>query len=576
MKEILQKNKKILVFLFSIIIVSLFKINPLIDGDFSQKLIGNSIDYVLYAILLMVATLKVFEIKDKRMYVIAFIVSLILTGCHIIGYAGVNGISYLSKVLWLKAIGYLGLFYIAVLVFYNFLNKIELKNEKWRLSNKKIFFFSWILIFICYIPYLLKFFPGITTMDSTYQIYQSVGHMDLINSHPIFHTMLISIVMNIGNFIQDYNLGIALYSVCQMVFMSGVFAFCILYMKKKNVPKVLIIFSFIYYAIHPMFSMYSVTMWKDIPFSIAITLYTISMVELATNTEKFLESKLRITFFIVSALLTMFFKHNGFYIILLSIPFVLFYVRKYFKKLLVIYVLLIVFYKIVNGPVLDILNVKPTLPSEALSIPIQQLSRVVATAQISDDEYNEIREWICAEQDVIREEYNPRLSDPMKKYFNNERFKEDKISFIKVWLKYLGKYPSVYVQSFLSNTYGYWYPEAKYWMFQRSVGENELGMHQDSKLDIKLLDEVVEDRNVPIISMVTSLGFAFWITGIMAFYVIYKKEYKKIIIFIPVMVLWLTSIASSVFCEFRYMFGFFTTMPIILSTFIIKDIKEKI
>lgn len=61
----------------------------------------------------------------------------------------------------------------------------------------------------------------------------------------------------------------------------------------------------------------------------------------------------------------------------------------------------------------------------------------------------------------------------------------------------------------LYNTYGYWYPETQYWMFQRSIGENKLGMHSDSKVNIKLFDVEMEERNIPIISMMTSLGFAF-------------------------------------------------------------------
>lgn len=578
MKNLIEKNKKLIAFIFSALIVSFMKINVALDGTFIQKLCGNSLDTVIYTILLTIAMLKVWEVKDRRLDVISLIVAIILAICQFLGIVITNGYSFFSKVLLVKVIGYVGIFYVIIKLVYSYISS-NVKAEKWnfkKISNKTFFIATWVIIFICYIPYFLRYFPGIATTDSVYQMYQAIGNMKLVNSHPIFHTFIISIALHIGKAISSYNLGVAIYSVWQMLFMSGVFAFCLYYMKKKDVPKSIIILSLVYYAIHPMFSMYSVTMWKDIPFSISITLYTISMIELATNADRFLSSKLKVTFFIISALFTMFFKHNGFYIVLLSIPFVLFYVRKHLKKLAIIYVILVIFYKVINGPVLSMLNVSPTLSSEALSIPIQQLSRVVALADISDDEYNEIREWIVANKENIKNEYNPRLSDPMKRYFNNERYKTDKASFYKLWFKYLKKYPMVYVQSFLCNTYGYWYPETQYWMFQRNIEDKELGLYSDSKLNIKLPDNVIEERNVPIISMISSLGFAFWITGIMAFYSIYKKEYKKLIIYIPVMVLWLTSIASSVFCEFRYMFGFFTTMPLIISAFMIKNNDDNV
>ena len=579
MKKIVKKYKNVIIFCISIIILSLTKLNLTIEGNFFEKMRGNSLDFVFEAIFLMIGIDKLTYIYEKRLSIFSGIVGLILSICQIVGYAVINNISLFSKILLLKFIGYWALFYIVIMLVYYFLNKTnkEEKEEKWKFTDIKLFFIIWAVIFLSYIPYFLKYFPGIASTDSIYQIYQATGNMNLINSHPIFHTMIISGAMNLGKIIGSYNIGVGIYSIIQMLFMSGIFSYTACYMKKKKIPKVAIICSIVFFAIFPVMPMYSITMWKDIPFGVSILLYVISMVELATNADQFLNSKKGVLFLIVSALFTMFFKHNGFYIVLLSIPFVLFFIREHIKKLLIIFVGLIIFYKLINGSLLTALNVAPTLPSEALSIPIQQLSRVVAIEDIEDIELKEINEWIITDKATIKEEYNPRLSDPMKKYFNNERFKNEKIEFFKLWFKYLKKYPNTYVQSFLCNTYGYWYPDTQYWMFQRNLEDEKLNLKRESKLSVKLLDVIIEDRNVPVISTLTSLGFVFWITGIMLFYTIYKKEYKKIIIFVPVIILWLTSIASSVFCEYRYMYGAFTAIPIIVLSFLIKEndkIKE--
>ena len=149
------------------------------------------------------------------------------------------------------------------------------------------------------------------------------------------------------------------------------------------------------------------------------------------------------------------------------------------------------------------------------------------------------------------------------------------MSFIKVWAKYLIKYPKKYIESFFANNYGYWYPEAHYWMFAKSLNDEKLNLKKESKLDIELLDSVIEERNIPVVSMITSLGFEFSVTGIMMFYVIYRKKYKMIIIYVPALILWLTAMASSVFCEYRYLFGLIVCLPLII-TIALKGYNEEI
>ena len=61
----------------------------------------------------------------------------------------------------------------------------------------------------------------------------------------------------------------------------------------------------------------------------------------------------------------------------------------------------------------------------------------------------------------VWEDYNPILSDPVKFNFNNEYFSENKSEFISIWLKLFVKYPKDYIEAFISNSYGYYYPEVR-------------------------------------------------------------------------------------------------------------------
>ena len=73
-------------------------------------------------------------------------------------------------------------------------------------------------------------------------------------------------------------------------------------------------------------------------------------------------------------ILTMILKHNGFYIVFLSCPFVILALRKYWKKISIIYISIIILYYLFNNIALNALNVAPSPPVEALSIPVQQSS----------------------------------------------------------------------------------------------------------------------------------------------------------------------------------------------------------
>jgi hypothetical protein len=65
--------------------------------------------------------------------------------------------------------------------------------------------------------------------------------------------------------------------------------------------------------------------------------------------------------------------------------------------------------------------------------------------------------------------------------------------------------------------------------------------------------------------MFFSLGFTFWIVLLFFIYTIYKKNYNLTITYMPILFLWLTNLASPVFCEFRYMYSMFTCLPILIA-----------
>lgn len=590
LKDKIKKFKNIFFILISIFVTYSMNMNLDYNTLISSSFRGNSILLVIFFIMTYWLLKKFFEIKNKRLIICCGMLSIIFASFEVVGksintYFNLEGILANSTALIKSFIYWLGYAILLLLILGNIFKILEKKkflnkNVIFFTANIKSFLLVWLIIFISWIPYFLNYFPGITTADSANQIYQSLGFSNLVNHHPILHTLLIGIGMNIGKMIGNYNVGIALYSLCQMLISSAIFSYAIYYMAKREVDIRVRILTLIFYAFYPVNGLYSITMWKDIPFSITMLIYTIMLTEISIDKNYFLQSKLKNVLLVICMILVILFRKNGLFVVLLTIPFLFIFANKYYKKLIAITCILITFYVIWEGPIFSILNVEEGSIREALSIPLQQFARMSKNEDLTEEEKNEIYKFLPVEN--LGNIYVPTNSDNVKKYFNDDNFKNDKIGFIKLWIKLCIKYPRTALESFLCNSYGYWYPEFQNWVVARSTyvreSENEPNLNLKTSpiigLDIvEKYDSLIDRRDLPLNSMFYSIGFTFWIVIIMMVYTIYKKEYKLILIYIPIIMLWLTCLASPVSGEYRYMYSMFTCLPLLVGIHFRKKYK---
>lgn len=464
----------------------------------------------------------------------------------------------------------------------NAINKIKkVKEYKFFTNNKKSIFIVAIIIFLAYIPYILNYYPGNVLIDSVIQILQGTETLPLTNHHPVLHTQIISICMQIGKTVfNSYQTGAFIYTLIQTITTSLIFSFSIYYMARKKVPVVIRVLALLFYMFCPTICFYTVTMYKDIPFALTILLVTIGLTEMVTNTEKFFSSKKRMLLLLVAITLSMFFRNNGVYAILLTVPFVFIAFKKYYKQLIVIFVIPILLYKIITGPIYGILKIEKGSTREALSIPIQQFARLMSYKQdeLTEAQKNKIRQYLPIED--FKEIYQPIFADPIKSNFSEEGFEEDKIGLVKLYIELALKFPKETIASFIEGSFGYYYPNTVGWGIYTGVnieqfeGYDEYKFEREPIIEIKILDKInefVNTRDLPIVSMLISIGFLFWIILACITYNIYNKKYKNMLIFLPVLFVWLTALASPVFCEPRYVYSIFTCLPLFIGI----TIKDK-
>lgn len=578
MKNIINKQK---IFSFFVAFITTVCISISVSNN-EIHFFGNDFKWILYWGAIYILIMDIFNKKNKRLFICNAVFGLIISSLYCVGTIANDYNFKLSNkdllVLLCKFEEYSVLItVITYLIMYNVSNNSikEIREHKLFTSNIKSIFFVTIILFIGYLPYILHYYPGNVLIDSVIQILQGQGAIPLTNHHPVLHTEIIAVCMNIGHSLfGSYSSGAAIYTIGQTTITSLIFSFTIYYMARKNISIYIRASTLLFFMFCPTICFYTITMYKDIPFALCVLLATIGINEMVNNTSNFFKSKIRCIYLMSMITLIMFFRNNGIYAILLAFPFFIIALRKYYKQILIIFLLPIIFYKIVTGPIYNMANIEQGSTREALSIPLQQFARLMSYKEneLTQDQKNKIRQYLPIEN--FGELYQPGFADPIKSNFSESRFEEDKIGLIKLYFELAKEYPIQTIESFIMGSFGYYYPNTVGWGVYTGVNTEMFGSYteyqfsQKSILKIDFLDKInefVNSRDLPIISMFISIGFLFWIIILCIMFNVYNKKYRNMLIFLPVVFIWLTALASPVFCEPRYVYSIFTCLPLFIS-----------
>lgn len=214
------------------------------------------------------------QICRKRMiysYVVSFLFALTL----ILGYQlKVNGITdggFKGKglsVLWSLCLA------VAILPFGFYLFGVfdRLKREETKgpegpeqVPKRLVFLRSWIVIFLCWVPVFLAYYPAVMAYDYHRQFNEALRGFIWFNPYqPLAHTWTIWLFLNVGELFGSYQVGMACYSIFQMMVLSAACAYSITMMYKLIGKNIWTWVCAALYGIHPFFSVLSVSVTKDV------------------------------------------------------------------------------------------------------------------------------------------------------------------------------------------------------------------------------------------------------------------------------------------------------------------------
>ncbi|CDF11604.1 uncharacterized protein BN778_00680 [Mycoplasma sp. CAG:776] len=543
--------------------------------------------YLILAIFLFVFYNKYFnKFKGKMTYrVISLIFSLLMVFGYSYDVAGNSSLVFgsVSIIIFsiLKMIGYFVLFNTAIHLLNDIVVKKKIKDEKLpkilSLFDKHPFLFSFIVIVICYLPYIIAYYPVIINYDAANQIKEVMGihtrYMDSVvllnpnvyitNFNPIIHTLLIGGLFKVGYLIGNVNFGMFLYSIVQLIIVISVFAYSIYYLNKIKVNKKLILIILGIYALVPLFPFYAMTAVKDVIFSSLILLYCIKLYDIM----KYKQTTKQYILFSLLVLLIILFRNNGIYTIVLSLPFAMILKKEIRKPILIIFIFNIAIYIGYNKVLLPSLEIANTSIREMLSVPFQQTARYAKYYgdEISDEDKKIIDKVLG--YDDLGERYEPDLSDKVKNKYNKYTTDEELKEYFQVWFKYLLKRPGVYIDATINNVYGYFYPNTSAWYIYTDLNHKlpEAGFdyHFNGLNGLRSILSAYGEAfpYIPILGTIANIGMVVWIHILLLGMLIVNKMKKYIVLLLPAFSLILVCIVGPANTYFRYILPCVFALP---------------
>lgn len=377
-------------------------------------------------------------------------------------------------------------------------------------------------------------------------------------------------------------------------------------------------------AFTPPIAMLALSSTHDAVFMACFALIVVHLIEIIDNPKTYLSQARKPLAFVLIMIAFLLMRNNGFYILLLTVPFCAFAQKGYRAKLLLILILPLVLFQIYRGPVLDAMGVyKGTYIGEALalsdyegsakasathtnsadgglptgmnaremlSIPLQQLARVYTDHQVS----------LTAQELYLYDLYFPDkggvsplesyqtlpcISDEIKGNLNAGAIQSDPMQFISLYIHLGVQYPKSYIEAALLSNIGLWYPlkhypdSRMYHPYIESTCSNSA--HQpdenyivvESKSLFPQINELIQYQygigqenfsNNPFLSLLSKSGTYFFLLLFVLFYSLYKKSWRCLLVLAPFVFLELSVFAGPVVL-YRYIASAMFAAPLLIS-----------
>ena len=451
----------------------------------------------------------------------------------------------------------------------------SLENRKGQIPQ----WVFWLVIFVAWLPWVIPYYPGMIYWDSSVSINAALSKITS-NHHPVLYTLLIRMFLNIGNAIDDYEFGCFLYTLFQMLFLSGVFSYLLRRLQEYGCKVWFVLLGVAYFAITPLMPMHAISMWKDPIYSALLLLLSIKTIDLVRSRGEVLKNWKDVLVLSLCSVATCFARNNGIWCILLYWICVFFFyglgkqrIRGIMWKAAVLASL--VLYFVVTGPVYRMLNIYSPF-KEMITVPLQQMARtVVYKGDIEPEEMAFIDELML---DGYVGHYHPCCSDDLKSetFMDIDFLDENKGRFFGTWLD-IGcnsfRNVKLYVEAYVMQTFELYSIGDVKMNFTPTggtpfVADDVLAHHSIRVRDLSQEWFGSSWRGImPINSAFISTGSLAWMyIGIAALLLLHRKDKRWSLILIPALCSWATLLIGVPLVDWRrYVLPFHYVLPLAMA-----------
>lgn len=458
----------------------------------------------------------------------------------------------------------------------------------------QVWLFYSLLIFLCWMPVFLAYYPSVFAYDAEGQLYQVLAG-DYSTHHPLLHTLFLGAFFRLGIALGSCSLGMAVHSVVQMALMAGAFGWALSFLYQRRVPVWGRAVLFLFFAFFPANSVLAMSTTKDVLFAALVLLYTLGLSRMVCGCGSLSERGAgtggrEMAVCVFFAVLMLLFRNNAVYAFLVSAPIVYAGLAgrkrretsgaRRRKTYLFMTLMIVALYGIGAFSLKAVTHAQSGSPREMLSVPLQQMARtrVKAEEKIDPSLRQELEKYIPSEW--VFAAYNPHLADPVK---SRAVIHDDPAGLIRTWIRLGLEHPAIYIDAFLDNSLGLWYlwdtSHAQVYGIGTESGFGYLStdnrtmpagfeVEEHSLLPglRAFMERIVSDNaysRIPVVRLLFAPALYWWLLYLYLVTALYRKRYREMLPVVFLAAYCLTLLLSPTVLV-RYIYPLMVTIPVIL------------
>lgn len=590
--------KQILLLAFSLLCTILF---PTFINNTTLQFSNSLFSVLFFAALYLFVRYAYSKKFSRRMFIFTHVLGFLFSVMTAFGYSLEHQgfIDFLNIPLILSIFAYTHVFSLLLCIFWTFIEKAEphLFKQQYPASLSKIVlfinklfdkpYFMILILLLCWLPCYISTFPGGFRYDATEEFEQLLKGFS--GDFPLLHSFIITRLLSIFYTLTgSYNVGIAIYTILQMLILSAMFVHILTTLYKSKTNNILLVILFVYYALFPVIHLLVTCTVRDVLFSGLLTYCVFLFYQMTLHRDCFMKSPKKVIALGLVLVLTLLSRNNNIGLILpailaaISIAVFLFAGKQNRKGALVFLGTVIGSYLIASLLLVQFCQpLTPANKGSAFSLVSQCMVRAYMTTgeQWPEKDVERFEKYISTENLAYVAENGDSTKWHLRSFYSAD--------FIRFFAKIGVKYPGTYMNAILANTRQMWFPPAIvdgyqesnissyssydkcYFSFSDKIASP--GTHQQYLPTVrefyKNIGLMISFEKIPVISMLFSIGFHFWALLNCIFYIEYRKcRYLRLPLLI---LLGYTLISAFVpLVLLRYFSALFFAFPLIVAFFL--------